>query len=204
MLNLIDPKGLGFEEDAGYLLEDEMIPKLSALDGLKQEDYLKIIAKRIMISKGIVVFYIGIIFLSCVHLLWALLTGDGCSQDIYFQFLEAVIVGALVVDISIRILAQREKYLKVWWNYFDLLVLLLCGVSFVICFQKDESSLEEVEEMVSTTLLAIRASLYLARIILILSKLKAESDKRNVDDIDLNGLDKNAFKPTASNATEWL
>jgi hypothetical protein len=73
----------------------------------------------------------------------------------FFVFLETVINVSLIVEVAVRIIAQRGAYFRYLANIIDVVIVLFCIVTLIL-LRQDCSSGNGLEEAVDTVLLVVR------------------------------------------------
>ena len=100
------------------------------------------------------------------------------------QISETFISACLVIEISIRIGAQRSNFWRSPWNILDFFVTLTCVASLVIMYAAD-AAFSEVEEAFETSVLIARYGMMMLRAIVLIRQGNAHR-KAGIDVMDVD------------------
>lgn len=92
----------------------------------------------------------------------------------------------LTFEVVIRMLAQRHRFWHRWCNVFDAIVVILSLVSIAI-YVKGESMFEELEEVATDCLLAIRNAIQYGRLMVFLRNRRLNTQPNDLD-IDFDSI----------------
>jgi len=131
------------------------------------------IATRILYSKSFQFYYFFIIILSGLSIVLSYLLE--CTNG-YHLALEALIIAALIIEVTIRLLAQRKYFFYSFWNILDIIIIVVCVWLFYITKQKCPVN----DRIIDNSILVIRYVIQFIRLGILLKKNKSSSanDKR--------------------------
>jgi len=134
--------------------------------------YVSLIANRLYFSRAYTVLYVFMILLNVVLLIWLVLNGTG-QVTRGFLALETIVTCVLGIEVAARMLTQGKKYWERYSNWFEFVVLILCTITVVMARTTHTLTMsEEVDEMVSWTLLVLRYVLQAFRLLALLRHRK--------------------------------
>lgn len=153
-----------------------------------------LLANKIIISRVYFWVYIGVIALSLVSLIWALV--DPRPENAVFWIVEFLVVFALVFEVGITMLAQGYlRYFSNWSNRIDFGITVVCLLSVILhvvdTFTRSEKKSKKFEEL-ELTILIIRNLIQVVRLT-ILVKNQAKSSQP-ITQIDFRNIRSGAFE----------
>ncbi|KAJ2348859.1 hypothetical protein GGH91_001146 [Coemansia sp. RSA 2671] len=146
--------------------------------GLTREEILRGAANRLMYSKFYTYYYAGMFLLGLVSLITAFV--ETCPS-LFFIIIESILCICMMLEIITRAVAMQRSFLTSWWNYFDIVIVLFCGVTLILMAKGGCSS--SSEELINTILLVIRNAAQVFRLFAMLRKNRRQMEARdtNVD-----------------------
>jgi len=148
----------------------------------------KYISTRILYSKYFQYYYFTIVLLSIASLI--LTCTLECSNN-YYILLEGFIILALLIEVTIRLLAQRKYYFYSFWNILDIIILGVCVWLFYIT--QTECPLSENDSLIDSGILIIRYIIQFIRLCILLRKNKSSGANKKRKSVNFNQLNR---KPT--------
>eukprot|EP01027_Heterolobosea_sp_BB2_P015437 GEZU01022079.1.p1 GENE.GEZU01022079.1~~GEZU01022079.1.p1 ORF type:complete len:271 (-),score=48.26 GEZU01022079.1:97-909(-) len=172
------------------------------MEGLQREmgtrhfnfrDYLN----RIVYSKFYFVFYMTMIALTMVLLIWTI-TKKGHPSHIAYYILDGLVTLMLVLEVAIFVIIEKKAFFKSFFNWFDLLITVLCVIAFLFFLGSRNNSLEqEIEDIFEIVLLVLRYGTQTLRIVSFICNFARARRKQKViqsTHIDLNIQDINSMQ----------
>eukprot|EP01134_Creolimax_fragrantissima_P004563 CFRG4563T1 len=143
-----------------------------------------LVANRLLLSTTCFMIYFLVVILSICQVIWTLI--DPSPDTVLFWVLEAIIIGSLLVEMSIRFLAVGSKnYIRSWSNRFDMVVMLFMAISlgFYIDALHDSGGNNNafIEEDAGLAVLVIRNVAQILRIFVLLKNSRASEPQQTVD-----------------------
>ncbi|KAI8997252.1 hypothetical protein BDB01DRAFT_770440 [Pilobolus umbonatus] len=151
--------------------------------GLTQSEMIQGIANRFMYSNFYIVFYLCLAILSFITIIMS--SHEKCPSILFIVF-EAVINAAMIIEVSIRILALRRDYWNSVWNIIDTILVVLCAITLIV-LTTGCSTGEREEAMIDTLLLVIRNVFQLVRLFIMLRKNQYSIHTR-ANRVDFDGI----------------
>ncbi|KAJ2334814.1 hypothetical protein GGI00_001675, partial [Coemansia sp. RSA 2681] len=148
--------------------------------GLTREEILRGAANRLMYSQFYTYYYAGMFLLGLVSLVTAFV--ESCPS-LFFIVIESILCICMMLEIITRAVAMQRSFLTSWWNYFDIVIVLFCGITLILMSKGGCSSSSSSEELINTILLVIRNAAQVFRLFAMLRKNRRQMDARgtNVD-----------------------
>ncbi|KAI9297593.1 hypothetical protein K502DRAFT_346924 [Neoconidiobolus thromboides FSU 785] len=141
-------------------------------------------ANRLLYSRFYTILYISMFLLSLVTMILSIVE-DTCPST-WFIVLEVLINIVMIIEVSIRIIAEGYSYWESKSNIIDLVLVLLCVITLIIlasgCSQGARS-----EEIIETVIIAIRSIVQFIRLLFALRKNKRNLSARE-NTIDFTSL----------------
>ena len=134
--------------------------------GLTQHERIYGLANRFLHSTA---YKVGYVVLALFSLICVIITFANPCPSGFYIFMEYVINFALVLEVGVRLLAQRETFFQYWANIFDLALVFFCVMTLII-LHRDCSTGNEVEKALDSILLAFRYSVQLFRFLMMLKR----------------------------------
>ncbi|KAJ2486721.1 hypothetical protein EV174_000944 [Coemansia sp. RSA 2320] len=133
-----------------------------------------------MYSKFYTYYYAGMFLLGLVSLVTAFI--ETCPST-FFIVIESILCICMMLEIITRAVAMQRSFLTSWWNYFDIVLVLFCGVTLILMSKGGCSSSSSSEELINTILLVIRNAAQVFRLLAMIRKNRRQMDARgtNVD-----------------------
>ncbi|KAJ1643130.1 hypothetical protein LPJ64_005069 [Coemansia asiatica] len=75
---------------------------------------------------------------------------------------------------------MHQSFLTSWWNYFDILIVMFCGITLIL-LSRDCSSGSNSEELVNTVMLVIRNAAQVFRLMATLRKNRRQMAAQDVN-----------------------
>ncbi|OQS06051.1 hypothetical protein THRCLA_01885 [Thraustotheca clavata] len=156
--------------------------------GVSCSEYAMVVASRLYFSAFYRVVYLLMIATSIVCVLWTMLNHWHTPNSSLFISLEIMLCCMLVIEVLIRMLALKRKYWLKWSNLFDVMATVLSVVSITLYF-KQESVVEELEEVAADFVMLLRNAVQYARLAVFLKNRKVLLPKNEATTIDFDDLD---------------
>ncbi|KAJ1965519.1 hypothetical protein GGI12_000700 [Dipsacomyces acuminosporus] len=151
--------------------------------GLTRQEILHGAANRLLYSQFYTFYYIGMLALGLVSLVTAFV--EKCPS-LFFIILESVMCICMILEIVTRGIAVGKSFLTSWWNYFDIVIVLLCGITLILLTRGCSAS-SNSEELFNTIMLVIRNGAQISRLLATLRKNRRQLDARGMNvDLDSN------------------
>jgi len=177
--------------------------------GLSRSEIVQGIASRFIYSRFYTILYLGLAVLCFISIILSLF--EKCPSTL-FVILEVIINIAMIVEVSIRMVAVGRSYFFSCWNLFDLLLVFLCFSTLVFIVSGECSEGGREEAILDTFLLIIRYLIQFSRLGMMLKKNNHTfntrtqridfADVRDTHSTDLRGtsIDFAAFEPDTEGA----
>ncbi|KAJ1782252.1 hypothetical protein LPJ59_006857, partial [Coemansia sp. RSA 2399] len=91
----------------------------------------------------------------------------------------------MLLEIVTRAVATQWSFLTSWWNYFDIVIVLFCGVTLVL-LSGGCSAGSNSEELINTILLVVRNAAQVFRLLATIRKNRRQMDARELN-VDIDG-----------------
>ncbi|KAI8380901.1 uncharacterized protein BYT42DRAFT_593008 [Radiomyces spectabilis] len=181
------------DDDRMHMLasEDDRPPLLSlrTQHGLTKSEIVQGMANRFMYSRYYIALYIGLALLSLVTIVMSI--KETCPSLLFIIF-EAIINLAMIIEVTVRLLALRRAYWHSVWNIIDIVLVGLCAITLVV-LATGCSVGERSEAIFDTVLLVIRNSFQVFRLFMMIRKnqysLNARSTRVDFDALPDYGRD---------------
>ncbi|KAJ2082614.1 hypothetical protein H4R24_001444 [Coemansia sp. RSA 988] len=108
---------------------------------------------------------------------------ESCPS-LFFIIIESTLCLCMMMEIVTRIIAMQWTFLQSWWNYFDILIVLFCGITLIL-LSRGCSAGSNSEELINTILLVIRNAAQIFRLLATLRKNQRQMDVRGLN-VDLD------------------
>lgn len=132
--------------------------------------YESVVASRIVLSKSYVILYVVLICLQTFLLTWGLANhgfgDDSEREDIWYIILDTFVTLLLVLEVGVRIKANRRTFWQSWLNWVDVIV---CGVC-VLTLLMYAIDPWQAEEYLTYIILIVRYSFQLFRLALVIAR----------------------------------
>ncbi|KAJ1948662.1 hypothetical protein FBU59_001490 [Linderina macrospora] len=149
--------------------------------GLSRQEILHGAANRLMYSHFYTVYYIAMLLLGLTSMVTAFV--EKCPS-LFFIIIESVLCVCMILEIITRGIAMGRSFLKSWWNYFDIVLVLFCSITLIL-LSRGCSASSNSEELFNTILLVIRNAAQIFRLFATLRKNRRQLDAREMN-IDFN------------------
>ncbi|KAJ2893816.1 hypothetical protein GGI21_005378 [Coemansia aciculifera] len=136
-----------------------------------------------MYSQFYTYYYAAMFLLGLVSLVTAFV--EACPS-LFFIVIESILCICMMLEIITRAVAMQHSFLTSWWNYFDIVLVLFCGVTLILMSKGGCSSSSSSEELINTILLVIRNAAQVFRLLAVLRKNRRQMDARETN-VDLGG-----------------
>ncbi|PIA16225.1 hypothetical protein COEREDRAFT_31791, partial [Coemansia reversa NRRL 1564] len=133
---------------------------------LSRHELLRGAANRLLYSRFYTYYYVMMFVLGLVSLITAFI--ESCPS-LFFIIIESLLCLCMMMEIITRIIAMQWSFLQSWWNYFDILIVLFCGITLIL-LSKGCSIGSNSEELINTILLVIRNAAQIFRLLATLRK----------------------------------
>jgi hypothetical protein len=146
---------------------------------------LSVYAHRLFYSKAWTTFYIFMVITNVaaiIALITVHATGHASEAPGWLFFIEIMVNLLLLLELSVRMIAQQMKFFQDPCNIFDFTVMVLCIVIFLIYWSNPVPDTDAA--IIGTVVLAVRYVVVFVRMIHITMQLKNRSTQMNVDDVD--------------------
>jgi len=152
------------------------------------------IATRILYSKYFQYYYLFIIILSGISIVLSYVFD--CTNG-YILTLEALIILALILEVTILLLAQRKYFFYSIWNILDVVIIAVCAWLFFITEANCPSN-----DIIDNSILIVRYIIQFIRLGLLLKKNKSSGGNKKRISVNFNHLRKKptygSFEPSSS------
>jgi len=194
----------GIDKASGDLLnaDSESYSSNSSVYQMTVMEKFNFIATRILYSKYFQYYYFFVIILSIISLVLTYFLE--CTNSTYI-ILESLIILALIIEVTIRLLAQRKYYFYSFWNILDISILAVCIWLFSIT--KVKCPLNENDSIIDSSILIVRYIIQFIRLGLLLKKNKTSGASKKRKSINFSHLRRKStyygsFNPTSHNRRE--
>jgi len=161
-------------------------------------EFILTIARRFVYSQANAFAWFGLIIGNAFSLVWTVvchLSDNGGHDEDWFIFLEIFLNIAMILEITMRILALGINFWLEWQNLADVLVMALCAIatSYYLILHDTVSGKEAEEAIIADELLIIlRSLLHIVRLALFMKNRKAvqfcEDSGRDADFIQFTAI----------------
>ncbi|KAI0697548.1 hypothetical protein BC835DRAFT_1413584 [Cytidiella melzeri] len=149
----------------GEPLYESGAPSLAAptrsIYSMSRDEIAKGIANRFVHSRSYIILYLVMAALSVATVVLSLT--DGCPT-LPFYILELIINGAMILEVSIRVVAFGRQFWKSPFNVMDLVLTAFCVITLAVIFLSGCGSTSKEEELLDTLLLVARNVLQFGRL----------------------------------------
>jgi len=153
------------------------------------------IATRILYSKGFQYYYFIIIILSTIAIVLSYLLE--CTNP-YHLALEALIIISLIIEVTIRLLAQRKYFFYSFWNILDAVVIGVC----VWLFYFTKTQCPTNDSIIDNSILVVRYLIQFIRLGILLKKNKSSGTNEKRKSVNFNQIRRRptygSFNPSSS------
>ncbi|KAJ2710779.1 hypothetical protein H4R19_003579, partial [Coemansia spiralis] len=141
-------------------------------------------ANRLLYSRFYTYYYAAMSVLGLVSLVTAFV--ESCPS-VFFIAVEGTLCVCMMLEIVTRVVAMQWGFLVSWWNYFDILLVLFCGVTLIL-LSRGCSASSNSEELINTILIVVRNAAQVFRLLATLRKNRRQLDARGLDvNLENNG-----------------
>ncbi|KAI7829305.1 hypothetical protein BX661DRAFT_136637, partial [Kickxella alabastrina] len=148
---------------------------------LSRQEILRGAANRLLYSKFYTYYYGIMLFLGLISLGTALI--ETCPS-IFFIVIESIMCICMMLEIITRALAMHWSFLTTWWNYFDIIIVMFCGITLIL-LSGDCSPGSNSEELLNTVMIVVRNGAQVFRLLATLRKNRRQMDARGMN-VDLD------------------
>ncbi|KAJ1862633.1 hypothetical protein H4R99_005584 [Coemansia sp. RSA 1722] len=145
--------------------------------GLSREEILRGAANRLLYSKFYTYYYIGMFLLGLISLVTAIL--ESCPS-VFFITIESILCICMMLEIITRAIAMHMSFLTSWWNYFDIVIVMFCGITLIL-LSRECSAGSNSEELLNTVMLVIRNAAQVFRLMATLRKNRRQMAAQDVN-----------------------
>ncbi|KAG2178400.1 hypothetical protein INT44_001552 [Umbelopsis vinacea] len=179
---------LGVDDEEEHFLGQNLPTRTQ--HGLTRAEAIQGMANRFMYSRFYIMFYLGLAGLSLVSIILSL--AETCPS-LLFIILEGIINAAMILEVSIRMVALRRGYWKSIWNVIDTILVILCAITLIVIASGCSAS-ERSEALFDTILLVIRNCVQFFRLFMMMRKNQHSLSTRSarIDFDDLRNQPRNA------------
>jgi len=128
---------------------------------MTRDEIAKGIANRFVHSRTYIILYLAMAALSVTTVVLSMV--NGCPT-LPFYILEFIINGAMILEVSIRLLAFGRQFWKSWFNILDLILTAFCGITLIVILFAGCDNTSKEEELLDTLLLVARNVLQFGRL----------------------------------------
>ncbi|KAI8446039.1 hypothetical protein BY996DRAFT_6434362 [Phakopsora pachyrhizi] len=150
---------------------------------LSRDELVRGIANRLIFSQVYIYVYLTMIILSLMTILVSILSSH-CGS-VTFYVLEVLINTAMILEVSIRLVAFGKKFWKSKLNILDCVITVICLMTMIILFWKGCQA--KREEVLDVIILVVRNLIQFIRLALILRR-SGKSIFTRIEPIDLEGV----------------
>ncbi|ORX83675.1 hypothetical protein BCR32DRAFT_266822 [Anaeromyces robustus] len=161
--------------------DSESLSSSSSVYQMTTMEKFSFIATRILYSKYFQYYYFFIIILSVISFALSFILECG---NIYHLIFEALIILALIIEVTICLLAQRKYFFYSFWNIIDVLIIINC----VWLFEITENNCEVNDSIIDNGILGVRYIIQFIRLGLLLKKNKSSGGDRKRKSINFNNI----------------
>jgi len=139
------------------------------------------VATRILYSKYFQYYYFFIVILSGISLIISYLSE--CT-NIFHYALESLIIIALIIEVTIRLLAKKKYFFYSFWNILDVIIISVC----VWLFFLTENQCPMNDRIIDNGILVARYIIQFIRLGILLKKNKSSHTNRKRKSVNFNQL----------------
>ncbi|KAK4057977.1 hypothetical protein OIO90_001196 [Microbotryomycetes sp. JL221] len=132
---------------------------------VSRKQAIKGISNRFIFSQFYIYLYLAMAALSLTTVVLSILSD---CPTFTFYILEIIVNTAMILEVSIRLVAFGNQFWKSYYNTLDLLVTILCAITILIIFFSGCSA--KGEEVFDTFLLVLRNLFQFGRLALVMRK----------------------------------
>ncbi|OQR94867.1 hypothetical protein ACHHYP_00893 [Achlya hypogyna] len=163
-------------------------------------EYAMVVASRLYFSSVYRVVYLLMIATSIICVGWTITNHWHTPSSDVFISLEIGLCSMLVLEVLIRMLALKRKYWLKWSNLFDIVATVLSVVSIALYF-KQESVVEELEEVAADFVMVLRNTMQYARLAVFLKNREVLLQKAEPTGIDFDDIDEEEHQSMLAETT---
>ncbi|CAO3649938.1 unnamed protein product [Cunninghamella echinulata] len=142
--------------------------------GLTRSEMIQGMANRLMYSNFYIALYLILGILSLISIVMSI--QETCPSLMFIIF-EAIINFAMIIEVSIRLVALRRVYWQSIWNIIDIILVGLCVITLIV-LATGCSATERKEAIFDTILLVIRNCFQFCRLFMMAKKNKYSINAR--------------------------
>ncbi|KAJ1720560.1 hypothetical protein LPJ61_006143, partial [Coemansia biformis] len=151
---------------------------------LTRHEIMRGAANRLLYSRFYTYYYAIMFMLGLVSLVTAFV--ETCPS-VFFIVVEGVLCLCMMMEIVTRVVAMQWSFLGSWWNYFDVVIVLFCGITLIL-LSRGCSASSNSEELINTILVVVRNAAQIFRLLATLRKNRRQMDAQGLDvDLENNG-----------------
>jgi len=160
------------------------------------------IATHILYSKYFQYYYFVVVILSSISLVLTYILE--CTNGVYI-LLEGFIILALIIEVTIRLLAQRKYYFHSFWNIIDIIILSVC--IWLYSITQSKCPLNENDSVIDSSILIVRYVIQFIRLGLLLKKNKTSGGGKKRKSVNFSQFKRKptyygSFNPTSHHKKE--
>ncbi|ORX43223.1 hypothetical protein BCR36DRAFT_400025 [Piromyces finnis] len=152
------------------------------------------IATRVLYSKYFQYYYIFIIILSSISIVLVRITNE------YHLALEALIIFALIIEVTIRLLAQRKYYFYSIWNILDIIIVSVC----IFIYYVTKKQCPKSDAIIDNSVIVLRYIIQFIRLCVLLKKNKTSGTNKKRKSVNFSQFRKKptygSINPSSSNS----
>ncbi|ORY93985.1 hypothetical protein BCR43DRAFT_495675 [Syncephalastrum racemosum] len=150
---------------------------------LTRSEMVQGMANRFMYSQFYIALYVSLALLSLISIILSL--RETCPTTLFIVF-ESIINFAMIIEVSIRLVALQRAYWRSVWNIVDTVLVAMCAITLIVLASGCSAS-ERSEAIFDTILLVIRNCIQVFRLFMMVRKNKHSMNARSarVDFSDL-------------------
>ncbi|ORX50594.1 hypothetical protein DM01DRAFT_1367868 [Hesseltinella vesiculosa] len=153
---------------------------------LTRSELVKGMANRLMYSNYYIALYLGLGLLSFISIVMSI--KETCPSLMFIIF-EAIINFAMILEVTIRLLALGRTYWQSVWNMIDIVLVALCVITLIVLATGCSDS-ERSEAIFDTVLLVIRNCFQFFRLFMMARKnqysIHAKTTRINFDNLPVD------------------
>ncbi|KAJ2377353.1 hypothetical protein IW150_001432 [Coemansia sp. RSA 2607] len=149
--------------------------------GLSRQEILRGAANRLLYSKFYTYYYGCMLLLGLVSLITAFV--ESCPS-VFFIVVESILCICMMLEIITRAVAMHMSFLTSWWNYFDIIIVMFCGITLIL-LSKDCSASSNSEELLNTIMIVVRNAAQVFRLVATLRKNRRQMEAQGIN-VDLD------------------
>ncbi|CAD8106801.1 unnamed protein product [Paramecium sonneborni] len=161
-----------------------------------QMNYCKHIITTIRMSKFYIVFSILQVILSLILLIYIITDPiRNLHQSIVVQA-EVILTLAILIDISLRIIAEKKLFFKDRWNLIDIGSFLLILILLLVFYSIKNELAAIIDDVIGLIVIISRYIVQIIRLVLLIKQSHKVKQLQQIDDIKFEQVDKQTEEST--------